>query len=190
MAEPRLIRDYRATLAARLPDAIVEELADGLEQTYRKHLSTRLAPDEAARAAVDEFGDPNTLADLFAADAPARHAARLLLYTGPLVGSCWATLLITVRAWDWPIPTTARAAFALLLATVIFLLAAAIRTGNYRLGRRTTALACIGLIALDATLATALLPPSAAHGWTALLTSAGVARATYAARTLRHIYAH
>ena len=30
MSEPRVIRDYLAVLAARLPASIVEELADGL----------------------------------------------------------------------------------------------------------------------------------------------------------------
>jgi hypothetical protein len=40
----------RADLRRRLPDIgpVVEELADGLEETYRRHLNLGLAPEEAA----------------------------------------------------------------------------------------------------------------------------------------------
>lgn len=189
MAEPRLIRAYRATLARRLPAAIVDELADGLEQTYRRHLDSGLAPDAAARAAVDEFGDPDTLAGLFAADAPARRAARLLLVTGPLVGTCWATLLISARAWDWPVPAAGLLAAGLWLAAVIALLAVAARTGNYRRAQHAMTLACLGLIVLDTTVGTAVLLPTAAHGWMMALAAAGCARVIFAARTLRHVRA-
>ena len=190
MAEPRVIRTYQATLARRLPAAIVDELADGLQQTYQHHLDSGLAPHAAARAAVDEFGDPDTLADLFAAGAPARRAARLLLGTGPLVGGCWATLLITMRAWDWPVPALAQTGAALVLVTVIALLAVAAFTGSYRRAQNTATLACLGLIGLDTALGTTLLLPAAAHGWLMLLPAAGCARITFAARTLRHIHAH
>jgi len=190
VAEPRLIHDYRATLARRLPQAIVDELIDGLEQTYQHHLDTGLAPDAAAQAAVDEFGDPDSLIGLFAADAPARRAARLLLCTGPLVGGCWITLLITVRAWDWTVPTAGRAGAAALLATVIALLVVAASTGSYRRAQQAATIACLGLITLDATLTAAMLLPTAAHGWLMALVTAGCMRITFAARTLRRVYAH
>ena len=53
MAEPRLIRDYRASLAARLPAAIAEEVADGLTETYRACLRRDEAslPSPSARLA-------------------------------------------------------------------------------------------------------------------------------------------
>ena len=35
MPGPGLIRDYLAALSGRLPAPVVEELADGLEETYR-----------------------------------------------------------------------------------------------------------------------------------------------------------
>lgn len=189
MAEPRLIRDYRASLARRLPDSVVEELSDGLEQTYRRHLDAGFSPDAAAREAVAEFGDPHTLADLFASASPARQAARLLLATGPLVGGCWATLLVFGRAWEWPVPTIGRAGFGLLLCSVIALLAIAARTGDYRRGRHAATIACLGLIALDATLG-ALLVPTAARGWPLVLTAAGCTRITFSARAVRRIRAH
>ena len=45
--EPRLIRGYLAALAARLPASVVEELADGLTETYRFYLSRGLDPEAA-----------------------------------------------------------------------------------------------------------------------------------------------
>lgn len=188
MAEPRLIRDYRAGLARRLPDSIVDELIDGLEQTYLHHLGAGLIPDAAAREALAEFGDLHTLTDLFAAEATARRAARWLLATGPLVGGCWATLLITARAWDWPVPALARAGFGLLLCAVIALLVIAARTGNYRRGQHAATLACLGLVALDAVLG-ALLLSSAMHGWLMVLAVVGCIRITFTVRAVRRIRA-
>ena len=46
--EPSVIRGYLAGLAARLPASVVEELADGLTETYRFHLSRGLASEAAA----------------------------------------------------------------------------------------------------------------------------------------------
>lgn len=189
MAEPRLIHDYRASLARRLPDSIVDELIDGLEQTYLHHLGTGLTPDAAACEALAEFGDPHTLTELFAAEATARRAARRLLATGPLVGGCWATLLIAARAWDWPVPALARAGFGLLLCAVIALLVVAACTGNYRRGQYAATLACLGLVGLDAVLG-ALLLRSALHGWLIVLTVAGCIRITFTIRALRRIRAH
>jgi hypothetical protein len=60
--EPRLITSYLAALFARLPAGIVEELADGLAETYQDYLRHGLALDRAAEAAVAEFGDPDTIA--------------------------------------------------------------------------------------------------------------------------------
>ena len=53
---------------------MVEELADGLEETYQRHLSLGLAPGEAETAAVAEFGDPGLIAAEFARAHPARRA--------------------------------------------------------------------------------------------------------------------
>ena len=45
-----LIAGYLDTLSGQLPRPVVEELADGLEETYRRHLSLGLTPDEAESA--------------------------------------------------------------------------------------------------------------------------------------------
>jgi hypothetical protein len=125
MPQPRLIRDYLAVLAAQLPAPIVEELADGLAETYQSYLRQSLPPGLAAESAVAEFGDPHLIVAEFARVNPARRGARRLLLTGPAVGGCWAAVLITGRAWAWPIPLPARIGFGLVLLTVIGLLAAA-----------------------------------------------------------------
>jgi hypothetical protein len=44
MSEPGLIRDYLAALSAQLPAPVVEELADGLTETYESYLRQGLAP--------------------------------------------------------------------------------------------------------------------------------------------------
>jgi len=101
MRGPGLISGYLDALAGQLPGPVVEELAGGLEDTYRRHLGLA---SEAARAAVAEFGDPGLIAAEFARAHPARRAARRLLAAGPVVGACWAVALVTGRAWTWPVP--------------------------------------------------------------------------------------
>src|SRR5438067_12230486 len=108
MPGPRLIDGYLAELSADLPGRIVEELADGLDETYRRYLGQGLDPDAAARAAIAEFGEPQVVAAAFTEASRGRKTARRLLVTGPAVGMCWAIVLITGRAWTWPIPVVAR----------------------------------------------------------------------------------
>jgi len=79
MRGPSLISGYLDALASQLPGPVVEELAGGLEDAYRRHLGLGLAPEAAARAAVAEFGDPGLIAAEFARAHPARRAARRLL---------------------------------------------------------------------------------------------------------------
>ena len=72
MPGPRLIDDYLAALSADLPGRIVEELADGLDETYHRHLGQRDDPDAAARAAVAEFGEPRVIVAAFTAASRGR----------------------------------------------------------------------------------------------------------------------
>jgi hypothetical protein len=88
MPESRLISGYLAALAAELPGQIVEELADGLDETCRHHRACGLGPGDAARAAVAEFGDPQVIVAGFTRVSPAWRTARTLLFTGPGVGAC------------------------------------------------------------------------------------------------------
>ena len=97
-----------------------------------------------------EFGAPELIAAEFGRAHPARRAARRLLVTGPVVGSCWAVALITGRAWTWPVPVAAGLVPGLALVAVVALLGFAARGTRYRpVGRAGTA-GCIGTAALDA----------------------------------------
>jgi len=78
MPGPSLIGDYLAVLSADLPERIVSELADGLEETYRHYLGQGLAQDAAARAAIAEFGEPRVIVTAFTDASGGRNIARRL----------------------------------------------------------------------------------------------------------------
>jgi len=182
MPRPGLITDYLRVLAGQLPGPVVEELADGLEETYQRHLGLGLAPQEAAEAAVAEFGAPELLTAEFTRAHPARRAARRLLGIGPAVGSCWAVALVTGRAWAWPVPPAAGVVAGLALAAVIGLLAVAARSTRYRAVGRTGTAACIGTAALDASMIIGILAADPAIRWAAILAmAASTARACLSA---------
>ena len=88
MAEAGVITDYLTALSAQLPAPVVEELADGLDQTCHRYLDQGLTPAAAARAAIAEFGAPEVILANFTRLSPARQAARRLLASGPVVGGC------------------------------------------------------------------------------------------------------
>src|SRR6266567_878387 len=56
MAEPSLIANYKAVLLAELPLPLAEEVSDGLAEAYAKYLRLELGAEDAAQAAVSEFG--------------------------------------------------------------------------------------------------------------------------------------
>ena len=163
MASHALIEAYVAELRRRLPAHVVDELADGLTETYERHLSYGTDPRTAAESAIAEFGDPAVITAAFARQAPARRVALALLVTGPAVGACWAVTLLVGHAWTWPIPGQARPAFAVALIIVVIALVAAT---DARRGRPRVSLAVVGgagLVALDTAMlaAVALAAPFA-----------------------------
>lgn len=186
MAQPRLITGYLSALSAQLPAPVVAELADGLGETHQHYLRQGLEPDAAARAAVAEFGEPSLVIAGFAAVSPARRAARRLMCTGPLVGACWATALITGRAWAWPVqPAVVLLAGVVLLASIGLIVSAAAGPG-YRSVVRAGLAGCAGVTALDAFLVSAVLLADPAIGWiTSLALAASLTRLVFSARCLR-----
>ena len=77
------------------------ELEDGLWTATIAHHAYGRSPEEAATAAVAEFGDPGSVAAGFdpeLAAATGRRVGLALLITGPLVGSSW---LLTAATWKW-----------------------------------------------------------------------------------------
>jgi hypothetical protein len=190
MPEPGLIGDYLAALAAQLPTPIVAELADGLDQTHRHYLDQGLGPEDAARAALAEFGEPQVVVAAFTHASPARRAARRLLATGPIVGACWGMALIINRAWTWPVPAGLRFLLGTALITVIGLLAAAASGGHYRSAGRAAAAGCIGIATLDATMLITITLAVPAVVWPIIVAmAASAARITFTARTLRSVLA-
>lgn len=190
MPEPRLIGDYLVRLRTQLPASVVEELADGLAETYRSYLRLGLAPGPAAEAAVAEFGEPQVILAEFARANPAKHAAHRLLAIGPAVGGCWAAALITSRAWAWPVPSTMRLLLGLMLVACIGLLAAAVFGRTYRFSARAGAAGCIGIALLDAVMiiGVALAIP-AMTGVAVVAMAASAGRIAFSARAVRPLLA-
>lgn len=186
MPEPGLITRYQAELAAQLPAQIVDELADGLCETYQHYLGQGLAADAAAEAAIAEFGEPQLILAAFTRDSPARRAARRLLATGPAVGGCWAAALITGRAWTWPSPVEARTVFAATLITAVGLLTAAALGRRYRTVRRATAAGCAAAAALDTAMLVFVTLAVPAITWPLILAATvSAARIALTSTTLR-----
>jgi hypothetical protein len=102
-----LISSYLAGLSRRLPAGLADEVADGLAEAYEHHLARGDSEDAAARTALTETGDLDVVVGAFTRHAPGRRTARTLLATGPIIGACWGTALITARAWAWLLPTAA-----------------------------------------------------------------------------------
>jgi hypothetical protein len=190
MPRPGLIARYLDSLAGQLPGSVVEELADGLEETYRRHLGLGLTPEAAAEAAVTEFGDPNLIAAEFARGHPARRAARRLLVIGPVVGVCWAVALLTGHAWAWPVPMAARIVPGAALVAIVALLAVAAGGVRYRFVGRAGAAGCIGTAALDAFMIIGVLAADPAARWAvAVAVTASAARLALNMRLMRPVLA-
>jgi hypothetical protein len=186
MPEPGLIQGYLAALSARLPAPLVEELTDGLEETRQRYLRMGLPPDNAAQAAVTEFGDPSVIIASFAHANPGRQAARRLLRIGPGVGACWAAALLTARAWTWHVPQPAFILAGITLLAVIGLLTAAALGTRYRLASYAAATGCIGTGSLDATAVTGVMLAAPSLTWLILIAAAAsITRIAISAKAVR-----
>jgi hypothetical protein len=183
-SEPRLIRGYLQVLASQLPASIVDELADGLTETYRSYLSRGLSAEAAAEAAVQEFGSPEEILAGFARVNPARRAARRLLGLGPVVGGCWVAALVTSRAWPGPLP--ARVGVSLALLASIGLLAVAALVRRYRVSVFSGMAGFAGFAALDTALIVGVVILAGSLTWVTALAMAGsMVRLALCARALR-----
>ncbi|WP_327002179.1 permease prefix domain 1-containing protein [Dactylosporangium sp. NBC_01737] len=183
MAGHRLIDASITELARRLPADAVDELADGLTETYQHHLSIGLDPDAAAEAAIAEFGDPEQVVAAFVRHAPGRRAARVLLCSGPVVGGCWCAAIVTGHAWTWPVPAPVPFVFGLtLLAVVVALVLAATASRSYR-RTRAAAAGGLGMIVIDAAVLAAVALAAPAFAWP--LTLAAAASLARVALTIR-----
>jgi hypothetical protein len=188
MPGPGLIEDYRAAVSGQLPASIVDELADGLAETYDSYLDQGLSPDAAARAAVAEFGEPALVIASFTRASPARRIARRLLMTGPVVGACWGAVLVAGRAWTWPVPIAVRVLLGMTLAGAVALLAAAAVLPRYRPARCAATAACAGLTAVDVAAVAAVTVLARHAPWPVLLAvPASASRIAFTTRAMRAV---
>jgi hypothetical protein len=165
MAEHRLIAAYRADLLARLPSHLAYEVSDGLADAHDNYIAQGLNPDQAASAAIAEFGNARVVAEAFRRACPAWRAARALIVTGPAVGGCWAAALIADRAWDWPIPIAVRFMVGVILAGSVLLLVASALARRYQQTRRAGLAGCLGLAVLDVCVITTAVLLAPGRGW-------------------------
>ncbi|MFI5489095.1 permease prefix domain 1-containing protein [Micromonospora echinaurantiaca] len=169
MASHQLIDAHLNALARRLPPDAVDELADGLTETWQHHLAAGLSPTDAARVAITEFGSVDQIAHAFVVQSPSRRTARRLLATGPLVGVCWGTTLVVAHAWNWPVPPPAAALLGIaLLAVVATLITSATSRHSYRRARLGDA-GGLGLVALDVVMVAAILLAAPTPVWPMLV---------------------
>ncbi|SDU24896.1 permease prefix domain 1-containing protein [Jiangella alkaliphila] len=183
----QLIDTYLAELARRLPPGIVNELADGLDETLQHHLARGLSPDEAATAATAEFGDPARITAEFARQSPGHRTALAMLASGPIFAALWGTTLITSHAWTWTIPTAATIVYAAILLAIVTLLVTVATSQNY-LTTRLAAPACAGMIVLDVTMITLVAVIAPSLTWSAALAAtASISRITLGAHQVRRI---
>jgi hypothetical protein len=190
VAESGVIADYLTALAAQLPAPIVEEVADGLDQTCKRYLSLGLHPAAAADAALAEFGRSEVIVAAFTRVSPAQRTARRLLAAGPVVGACWGSALIASQAWTWPVPALARLLFGLALMAAIGLLALAAFGTRYRSVRRAGTAGCVSMTALDTALLVSVALAIPAVRWPVFVAAAAsAARIVFTARRLRPLLA-
>ena len=75
---------------------ILAELRDGLDQATEDNITAGLTPDQAAAAAITQFGHPRAVGDAFGGELATAYARRTIAWfivTGPLVGIWWLLLL-------------------------------------------------------------------------------------------------
>jgi hypothetical protein len=193
MASHALINAHVAALRSRrLPTAAIDELADGLTETYDQRLLDGLDPDNAATTAVTEFGTVDEIAEAFGRHAPGHRIAKTLLATGPMVGASWAASFITARAWTWPHARTAALVFAAgLVLTVALLEVARLHYRNYAQTRVTSLIGSINVIGFDTALIATITVAAPVFVWPMILaTSASLARIAFTLRVLPPLFTH
>jgi hypothetical protein len=213
-AADRLREGYLAAVAGRLTGppaaraAVADELRDGLLEALEIHRARGCTLQEAAAAAIAEFGDQATVAAAFAPELTAVQARRValgLLASGPLVGLSWiAAVAASALQQQLTGPWLALPLVALALAVAcpaLGLTVAATGRLGHTLGRRATLAPTAAVVAgLAAALADltllvivtsqALITPTA-WAWTPVLVAIGASltRGTLAGRAARRCLA-
>lgn len=189
MAEPQLITTQLHALRSRLPEHLYEEVADGLLETYQAQLKRHPQPADAARAAVTEFGDADTITRATCLNSSWHHLSTVLLTTGPALGGIWAVTLLSQQTWVTSLPDEIRICYgAALLTAIALLLSGRLETHAYQKGHRQVLAASIVLIVLDLTMCAVVLHSTATIGGAAAiaLTASLLRVAGVSTTTLKH----
>ncbi len=191
MADHELIDGYLRDVRRRLPADAVDELADGLSETYAARLAREGDPAAAAAASIAEFGAPDLVAAEFVRQAPGRRVALALLATGPGVGACWGAALIAGHAWTWHVPVPARVAFGVVLLGTITMLAVAATARRGYARTRLAAVAGGALVGLDAVMLGSVAALAPVLAWPmAVAVPVSLARIGLTLRALPRVLAH
>jgi hypothetical protein len=91
-----LIAGYLAGLHRQLPAPIADEAADGLTETYEHHLAAGTGEQEAARAALAEFGELELVVGEYTRQAPALAVAAAFSLSR-IAFTAWALPRLTAR---------------------------------------------------------------------------------------------
>ena len=189
MRGPSLIAGYLDALAGQLPGAVVEELAGGLEETYRRYLGLGLprgggaAPGRVRRPGPDRGGVRPR------APGPPRRspgAGGRAGDGGVLGGGAGHRPRVDLAG-----PVAARIVPGVILVAVVALLAVAARGIRYRpVGRAGTA-GCVGIAALDGFMIIGVLAADPAARWAvAVAMAASAVRLGLSVRLLRPVLAN
>ncbi|WP_331767041.1 permease prefix domain 1-containing protein [Embleya sp. NBC_00896] len=141
------IEDYVATLTAalhgpaRAKSRLIEEIRGGLADTVAAHTHDGVPYEHAAHEAVQEFGAPDELVPSCQREltiAQARHTARALALTIPLLIAGWYLIWTTGHDQAGQLPRTAQLLAVQLtgIAATVALLAAAALAATGALARR------------------------------------------------------
>jgi hypothetical protein len=196
---------YLSDLAAELRgprrrrEAILAELRDGLDQATEDCVASGLPADQAAAAAITQFGSAHAVAEAFAGELTTAYARRTLacfIATGPLVGiwlllldpSPWRTGLIALLAAIPVIPLIiiAIATAGGTLATTGRLMRWLPETGPRRALAAATAIAMMCLI-IDLTMITMIMVSGApTRPLVIIAVAASLTRIVCSITTVRH----
>lgn len=188
MADRDLIQSYLDDLR-RLPPEVVEELADGLDETVAHHLARGLSPTAAVAAAMEDFGDPAQVIAAFARQSAGRRTAVAMLATSPAVAASWGAALIGAQAWSWGIPRGLEVLFGVALIAVAATLMIVARSNDPSTARLAGPASAV-LILLDLSmLATVLTIGPALSAALALAVPASVVRIALSTRNLPRLHA-
>lgn len=193
--------EYVAALTAALrgpapaKSRMIEEMRDGLADTAAAYAGAGMPSDRAAHQALREFGTVDELLPSCQREltiAQARHTARAVALTAPLLMVCWYLARTVGDDQGWQLPIVARLLAVLLacVAIVAALLAAATLAATSTLGRwlptprrLPLVVAWVGTTASAAMAATALalaVASALAEDWPLLAFAGGLAAASHA----------